>query len=284
MYGDIRTDVIDYATTLAVLSRNAGAWQNSGLRKELPDPLREYLDGLEKHQLKEQLRLMNELKKDYGYEAAVDAMTRALNNGCIHSSDARILAERITGYGINTPPDPGPSLSVYDDAFPEGSQRRRCCMMSAREHAAIDDEISAYCKRLFFTDAISDLCGSAGTPKQIEFLRDALKAEITRRDENRKTRLIKRARFPVYKTFEGYDYHSVKLPPALTKAELEGVDFIEKRQNLVSLWPGRRWKDPHGDRGGRRSLHEGLQGAVLYSDRTRPETGREPGKAAHWNG
>ena len=44
-------------------------------------------------------------------------MTRALNNGCIHSSDARILAERITGYGINTPPDPGPSLSVYDDAF-----------------------------------------------------------------------------------------------------------------------------------------------------------------------
>ena len=44
MYGDIRTDVIDYATTLAVLSRNAGAWQNSGLRKELPDPLREYLD------------------------------------------------------------------------------------------------------------------------------------------------------------------------------------------------------------------------------------------------
>ncbi len=117
MYGDIRTDVIDYATTLAVLSRNAGAWQNSGLRKELPDPLREYLDGLEKHQLKEQLRLMNELKKDYGYEAAVDAMTRALNNGCIHSSDARILAERITGYGINTPPDPGPSLSVYDDAF-----------------------------------------------------------------------------------------------------------------------------------------------------------------------
>jgi DNA replication protein DnaC len=110
-------------------------------------------------------------------------------------------------------------------------------MMSAREHAAIDDEISAYCKRLFFTDAISDLCGSAGTPKQIEFLRDALKAEITRRDENRKTRLIKRARFPVYKTFEGYDYHSVKLPPALTKAELEGVDFIEKRQNLVLYGP-----------------------------------------------
>ena len=150
-------------------------------------------------------------------------------------------------------------------------------MMSAREHAAIDDEISAYCKRLFFTDAISDLCGSAGTPKQIEFLRDALKAEITRRDENRKTRLIKRARFPVYKTFEGYDYHSVKLPPALTKAELEGVDFIEKRQNLVLYGPVGVGKTHMAIAAGV-SLHEGLQGAVLYSDRTRPETGRSQEK------
>jgi hypothetical protein len=28
-----------------------------------------------------------------------------------------VLAARITGYGIDTPPEPGPSLSVYDQAF-----------------------------------------------------------------------------------------------------------------------------------------------------------------------
>ena len=32
-------------------------------------------------------------------------------------SDATILAARITGYGIDTPPEPGPSLKIYDQTF-----------------------------------------------------------------------------------------------------------------------------------------------------------------------
>ena len=101
-YGDVRTDVSDYSTTLSVLSRNAGAWNNSGIRKELPDPLRDYLDGLEKPELKEKLRLMSGLNDEYGYRAAVDAMTMSLKNGDVNSSDATIIAQRITGYGIDT--------------------------------------------------------------------------------------------------------------------------------------------------------------------------------------
>lgn len=116
-YGDVRTDVSDYSTTLSVLSRNAGAWNNSGIRKELPDPLRDYLDGLEKPELKEKLRLMSGLNDEYGYRAAVDAMTMSLKNGDVNSSDATIIAQRITGYGIDTPPESGPSLEVYDRAF-----------------------------------------------------------------------------------------------------------------------------------------------------------------------
>ena len=109
-YGDVRTDVSDYSTTLSVLSRNAGAWNNSGIRKELPDPLRDYLDGLEKPELKEKLRLMSGLNDEYGYRAAVDAMTMSLKNGDVNSSDATIIAQRITGYGIDTPPESGPLL------------------------------------------------------------------------------------------------------------------------------------------------------------------------------
>ena len=106
-YGDVRTDVSDYSTTLS----------NSGIRKELPDPLRDYLDGLEKPELKEKLRLMSGLNDEYGYRAAVDAMTMSLKNGDVNSSDATIIAQRITGYGIDTPPESGPSLEVYDRAF-----------------------------------------------------------------------------------------------------------------------------------------------------------------------
>ena len=116
-YGDNRTDTSDYSTSLEVLAQNAGAWMNSGVRRDLPDPLREYMDSLEKVQLKHQIRLLRDLNHEYGYKPAIEAMAMALKNGSLNSSDATILAQRITGYGINTPPELGPSLSVYDDAF-----------------------------------------------------------------------------------------------------------------------------------------------------------------------
>lgn len=116
-YGDTRTDVSDYSTTLSVLSRNAGAWNNSGIRRDLPDPLRDYLDSLEKADLKAKLRLMSNLNDEFGYQSAIDAMSMSLKNGGINASDVQIIAQRITGYGINTPPGPGPSLKVYDLAF-----------------------------------------------------------------------------------------------------------------------------------------------------------------------
>jgi transposase len=116
-YGSDRTDTSDYSTTLRVLSRNSGAWMNSGVRKDLPDPLVEYLDSLEKQELKDKLRLLSRLNDEYGYSASVKAMGLALKNGNVNRSDATIIARRITGYGIDTPPESGPPLSVYDKAF-----------------------------------------------------------------------------------------------------------------------------------------------------------------------
>ncbi len=118
IYGDKRTYITDYSTTLEVLSRNAGAWNNSGVRKDLPDPVRDYLDSLEKAELKSRLRLLNDLNKKYGYEAAIQAISMAHEkNGSIRESDATVIAERITGYGIDTPPESGPALSAYDEVF-----------------------------------------------------------------------------------------------------------------------------------------------------------------------
>ena len=110
-------------------------------------------------------------------------------------------------------------------------------MMTAKEQSNLTDEITAYCKKLFFTAAIPDMCQAEGTPKQIEYLRDALKLEIEKRDLNHIQRLIKRARFPVYKTFDGYEYNSVRLPPALSREELMDVTFVQEKQNLVLYGP-----------------------------------------------
>lgn len=109
------------------------------------------------------------------------------------------------------------------------------------------DDINGYCKKLFFTAAIPEMCQTDGTPKQIEYLRDALKKEIENREINHIQRLIKRARFPVYKTFDGYDFGQTKLPPALAKEDLLNATFIEKAEPgpLRTSWT---WEDPHGDR------------------------------------
>ena len=114
-YGDKRTDTMDYSTSLAVLAKNSGAWMNSGVRLNVPDALREYLDLQEKSVRKSHLKLMSTLTDEYGYDAAVKAMEMALSNGSINESDVSILAARITGYGIDTPPEIGPPLSVYDE-------------------------------------------------------------------------------------------------------------------------------------------------------------------------
>ncbi len=117
LYGKDRTDTRDYSTSLAMLSRNAGAWLNSGFRKEVPDLIRDYIDNQPKAERKSTLRLLNELSNQYGIQAAVDALKLAIEKNSVNKSDTAILAARITGYGIDTPPEPGPSLAIYDQTF-----------------------------------------------------------------------------------------------------------------------------------------------------------------------
>jgi transposase len=116
-YGDVRTDVSDYSTSLAMLMKNIGAWHNSGIRQQTSETLREYMDNQEKGKRRDCIRIMDELTRQYGFPAAVMAMERAASRGEINLCDAAVLAARMTGYGIDTPPDPGPPLAVYDQVF-----------------------------------------------------------------------------------------------------------------------------------------------------------------------
>ena len=116
-YGKDRTDIRDYSTFLAMLSKNAGAWPNSGFRLEVSDLIRDYIDNQPKVERKSTLRMLNELSNQYGLKAATDALELAIKNNSVNKSDATILAARITGYGIDTPPEPGPSLKIYDQTF-----------------------------------------------------------------------------------------------------------------------------------------------------------------------
>ena len=75
-------------------------------------------------------------------------------------------------------------------------------------------------RQLFLSARIAEVCQEKGTQKQLEFVLELMKEELTLRDENRRKRLVKRAGFPTYKTFEGYSYQNVKFPPVFHQEEL----------------------------------------------------------------
>ena len=69
-------------------------------------------------------------------------------------------------------------------------------------------QILGVSRPLFLSARISEVCQEKGTQKQLEFVLKLMNKELTLRDENRRKRLIKRAGFSTYKTFEGYSYQN----------------------------------------------------------------------------
>ncbi len=48
---------------------------------------------------------------------------------------------------------------------------------------------------------------------------------------------MKRAGFPTYKTFEGYEYSHIQFPPLFSREELESCQFIREHKNLILYGP-----------------------------------------------
>ena len=110
-------------------------------------------------------------------------------------------------------------------------------MMTPKMKEDLCTQILNASRQLFLSSKISEVCQEKETQKQLEFVLELMNEELTLRDENRRKRLIKRAGFPTYKTFEGYSYQHVKLPPAFSREELESLEFVPGQKNLVLYGP-----------------------------------------------
>jgi len=110
-------------------------------------------------------------------------------------------------------------------------------MLTPKMRAEYAERILASTRKLFLSSRISELCGAEATEKQMAFVLGLLEAELLLRDENVKKRLVKKAGFPVFKSFEGYEYHQVKFPPTFGRDGLESLSFIPEKKNLVLYGP-----------------------------------------------
>ena len=146
-------------------------------------------------------------------------------------------------------------------------------MITSAVRTSLEESIRTCSKSLFLTSAIPDLVSQDGTPKQIEYLAAALQKEVDRREENKRDRLVKKARFPVYKTFDGYSYRCVKLPPALSREELESSRFINNKHNLVLYGPVGIGKTHMAIAAGVSACMKGYKVRFYTCYRTGPQTG-----------
>ena len=97
----------------------------------------------------------------------------------------------------------------------------------------MESMIEACCKQLkigsTFYKGYKDI--KADTHEQ--FLLELLKRELENREIVRKNRLLKTANFDVVKTFQGYTWDQIQIPPSISIEDIKAEKFVEQKANLI---------------------------------------------------
>lgn len=115
-YGDVPTDTSDPASQLPLLIRKPGGWINSKVRFSLPENLRAYMDSLDRADLREDLKTMQAVAGQSGWNKMVEAATITLERcGRIDKASVSVAAKGLSATKIayNEPID----LNIYDAAM-----------------------------------------------------------------------------------------------------------------------------------------------------------------------
>lgn len=77
---------------------------------------------------------------------------------------------------------------------------------------------------------------SVSYQSQEQYVRELLELELREREANRINRMVKTAGFQVIKTLEDFVWNqNIELPAGLTRAYMEGLRFLEPKENLIFL-------------------------------------------------
>ena len=82
------------------------------------------------------------------------------------------------------------------------------------------DRVVTLGRQLYLTTAVLRQCVEHATPRQCDILIELFEAELESRSASRARRLMHRARVPVRKTLDSYDWSPVSLPADITREHL----------------------------------------------------------------
>lgn len=84
----------------------------------------------------------------------------------------------------------------------------------------------------FSNDTIGHFLAMASA-KQVSAVHDLIAFELELRDRKKRERLVRKAKFPQVKSFEGYDFAQVAMPEGYNVDDLMSLSFIEQAQDFV---------------------------------------------------
>jgi transposase len=125
LFGESRSDSVDYFTSLEALVKKPGAWPNSALRVGLAEGTREALDGLAKPDLRRVLAVMSKSATAFGFDVAVASLEEALRRGALDGYSLQAVSARIAFDGLQSQADSAFDLRAYDQAFIAASGDQR---------------------------------------------------------------------------------------------------------------------------------------------------------------
>lgn len=104
--------------------------------------------------------------------------------------------------------------------------RGRSAMMATRK----DEGLYAKARSLFMSKATMDDFTGWATPRQTEAVSRLFDTELANRERSKRERLLRRARFPVVKGLDVYDFSNVRFPDGYALDGLLDLDFVPRAQ------------------------------------------------------
>lgn len=93
--------------------------------------------------------------------------------------------------------------------------------------------VRALMRSMYFSNGTIDGFLATATAGQVSAVRGLIASELELRDRRKRERLVRKARFPRVKSFEGYDFSQVALPEGYGVDDLRSLGFVEHAEDFV---------------------------------------------------
>lgn len=97
----------------------------------------------------------------------------------------------------------------------------------------VESSLFVNARKLFLSKAVVEDFAAHASMADIRAANVLLTSELENRKKNKRERLMRKARFPQIKSFDGYDFSQVQMPEGYGVDELKSLAFLDAAQGFV---------------------------------------------------